>query len=143
MVLNVVMVTNYPFRVANKPLDLVSFVFQCSSCGIIQWFIELCVHKHVIKTKGERNSSLEYYHMTYIGKTNIDQLKRSISLCLFHCWMALNRALFSQLFHTGSRGGAGGGGYWWEKGTRFCKNVAPQRLVTISRLTEASRCPVL
>ena len=24
--------------------------------------------------------------------------------------MALNRALFSQLFHTGSRGGAGGGG---------------------------------
>ena len=35
------------------------------------------------------------------------------------------------------------GGRWLEKVTRFCKNVAPQRLVTISRLTEALALPCL
>ena len=29
----------------------------------------VCVHMHESKTKFERNSSQEYYHMTCIGKT--------------------------------------------------------------------------
>ena len=32
-------------------------------------FRKLCVNMHVSKTKFERNSSLEYYHMTCTGKT--------------------------------------------------------------------------
>ena len=32
-------------------------------------FHKFCIHMHVNKTKFERNRSLEYYHMTCIGKT--------------------------------------------------------------------------
>ena len=32
-------------------------------------FYKLCVHMHVSKTKFERKSSLEYFHMTCFGKT--------------------------------------------------------------------------
>ena len=38
----------------------------------------LCPHMHVNKTEFERNSSLEYYHMTCIGKTKTYKLKSSI-----------------------------------------------------------------
>ena len=31
----------------------------------------LCIHMHLNNTKFERNSSLEYYHMTCIGKQNV------------------------------------------------------------------------
>ena len=32
-------------------------------------FYELCVDMHVNKTNFERHNSLEYNHMTYLGKT--------------------------------------------------------------------------
>ena len=52
-------------------------------------FHELCVHMRLNKTKFERNSSLEYYHMTCIGKTKHTGLRgllvilMHVSLCQF------------------------------------------------------------
>ena len=56
---------------ANKPLQLVCFVFPIKVPGELNQlsFYKLCVDMHVNKTKFERNSSLEYYHMICIGKT--------------------------------------------------------------------------
>ena len=47
----------YVFFLVEVPgeLDLLSF--------------QKCVGMHVNRTKFERNSSVEYYHMTFIGKT--------------------------------------------------------------------------
>ena len=72
----------------NKPFKLVCFVFpvevpgELNSCFLffvcfgffvclfVFFFQKLCAHMQVNKTKFERNSSLEYYHMTQcIGKT--------------------------------------------------------------------------
>ena len=46
-------------------------------------FDNLCVEMYVNKTKLERNSSLEYYHMTGIGKTkHTFKIERSIHTCV-------------------------------------------------------------
>ena len=37
--------------------------------GLIFGILTVCVHMHESKTKFERNSSQEYYHMTCFGKT--------------------------------------------------------------------------
>ena len=56
----------------NKPLQLVCFVFPKEVPGETEplSFHKLCVDMHVNKTKFERNSSLEYYHMTFIQWEN-------------------------------------------------------------------------
>ena len=41
-------------------------------------FHKLCLHMHVHKTKFKRTSSLEYYHMTFIGKTKHTCYKRGL-----------------------------------------------------------------
>jgi len=45
---------------------------------------KLCVNKHVNKKKFERNSSLEYYYMTCIGKAKHTGLKRSMMQRVFN-----------------------------------------------------------
>ena len=55
----------------NRSLLLVCFVYAIKVTGGLDplSFHKLCVHMHVSKTKFERSSSLEFYHMTRIGKT--------------------------------------------------------------------------
>ena len=55
----------------NSPLKLVCFVFpmMVSREFAPLSFHKLCVHVQVNKKKFVRNSSLEYHHVTYIGKT--------------------------------------------------------------------------
>ena len=55
---------------ANTPLKLVCFVFPTEVPGELDPLSshKLYVHMHVNKTKFERNSSLDYYHMACIGK---------------------------------------------------------------------------
>ena len=64
-------------RELNKPLNLVCFVFPIEVPGELDplSFLKLCLDMHVNKTKFERNSSLEYYHMTCIGKTKHTSLR--------------------------------------------------------------------
>ena len=68
-----------PSAKMNRPLELVCFVFPIEVPEELDplSFHELRVHMHVNKTKFERNSSLEYYHMTCIGKQNL-QGKRGL-----------------------------------------------------------------
>ena len=55
----------------NRPLQLICFVFPIEVPGELDPLSlhKICIDMHVNKTKFERNSSLEYYHMTCIGKT--------------------------------------------------------------------------
>ena len=60
----------------NLSIDLLSlyvlFSHYRGSRGILPFvFYKLCIDMHVSKTEFERNSTWEYYHMTCIGKTNI------------------------------------------------------------------------
>ena len=57
-------------RMENTPLKLVCFVFPIKVPRELDPLSshKLCVHMHVNKTKFARHSSLEYYHMTCIGK---------------------------------------------------------------------------
>ena len=59
------------FLLANRPLWLVCFVFPIEVPGELDplSFHKLCAKMHVNKTKSERNSSLEFCHMTCIRKT--------------------------------------------------------------------------
>ena len=65
-------------KILNRHLQLVCFVFLIEVPGELDplSFHKLCVHMHVNETKFERNSSLEYYHMTCIRKT-----KKCTSYC--------------------------------------------------------------
>ena len=65
------------FRNFTVPLSFVCFVFPVEVPGEIDRlsFHNLCVHMQVNKTKIERNSSQEYYHMTCIGKTKHTSLR--------------------------------------------------------------------
>ena len=57
----------------NRPLPLLCLVFAIEFPGELDpsSFHKLCVDMHVKKTKFERNSSLECFDMTCLGKTNI------------------------------------------------------------------------
>ena len=51
----------------NRPPQLVCFISPLKFSGE---FDPQSFHMHVNKTKFERNSFLEHYHMTFMGKTN-------------------------------------------------------------------------
>ena len=62
----------------NRPLQLVCFISPMKFSGE---FDPQSFHMHVNKTKFERNSFLEHYHMTFMGKTNTS-LRGLLSLYL-------------------------------------------------------------
>ena len=51
------------------------------SCSFVFSYITRTYTRELNKTK-EKNSSLEYYHMTYIGKNKTYKLKKSIQRLL-------------------------------------------------------------
>ena len=55
----------------DRTSEVVCFVFPRELAGEPDplSFYKLCIDMHVNKIKFERKSSLEYYHMTCIGKT--------------------------------------------------------------------------
>ena len=72
------LVQSYFFRKQKKrPLWLVFFVFPIEFPGEHGPFSfhKLCADMHVNLTKFGKNSSLEYYDMTFIGKTKHSSLR--------------------------------------------------------------------